>query len=545
MMQEQTPQGAQSRLSSEQVLKEHTALIKEFAGSRASQEKLIAAWQREIEEIVQRICPLDFFPQRFELVNLEELQIILAREGFPRRYEHYRFGQNFENQATRDSYGLGRTYELVINTNPCVAYLLDTNSAMETRLVMAHVYFHNIFFKHNQYFSHTDRGMLHTMGEHAERIKRYQDRYGYEQVEKFLDTCHSLSNLIDIHSVALQRVSSGASIPSMLDPQSSEPIKPTVFDAPEYLQRFVNPPEALKAEVAREAASLERQRRRVPPEPVQDILLFLMQHAPLDDWQRDVMSIVRDEAYYFAPQRMTQIMNEGWASFWHSKMMTEHLLPRYPAETIDYCEFNASILAPWGMQGINPYRLGAFMFRDIEERWNKGMFGDEWENCRDMHERAAWDKNIGQGLAEICQAISVHNDLTFISRYLTAEFCAKNRFFVSEADMNLDLVVSSREFDDVRQQLISQFANLGQPKLSVIDANFENSGELLIFHAFDGRMLDLDLAEPTCYGLYRIWERPVSVLTKNEDAEPIVLTFDRSGFKIKMAEENYLKHFTE
>lgn len=525
------------------ALRHHRATVKEFAGSRAAQERLIAQWQEEIEEIVQQICPLDFFPQRFELVNLAELQVILAREGFPRRYEHYSFGQNFESQSVRDTYGLGRTYELVINTNPCVAYLLDTNSVMETRVVMAHVYFHNIFFKHNAYFSATDRGMLNTMGEHAERIKRYQEEYGLWEVERFLDICHSLSNLIDVHSVSFQRASHNSQESSVLERRLVEPIRPVRFEVPEYLDRYVNPPEVLRAQAEKEKVARDKARKAIPPEPEQDILLFLMKHAPLDEWQRDIISIVRDEAYYFAPQRMTKIMNEGWASYWHSKIMTENLLPLYPAEVVDYCDFNASVLAPWGANGINPYRLGVRMFRDIEDRWNRGTFGPDWENCRDMGERRAWDKQLNQGLEEICNAMKNQNDLTFIYKYLTPEFCAENKFFVTERDDEGELCVSSEEFEKIRVQLMSQLANLGQPKLSVVNANHDNSGELIIVHSFDDQMLDLALAEPTIKNLHSLWGRRVSLLTRDERNNPFLLSFDGRGFHQEFPDQEYLEYY--
>lgn len=526
-------------------LSRHKLTVKEFAGSRAAQERLIEEWQAEIEQIVKEICPLDFFPQRFELVNLQELQVILAREGFPRRYEHYRFGQNYESQSTRDTYGLGRTYELVINTNPCVAYLLDTNSVMETRVVMAHVYFHNIFFKHNTYFAATDRSMLHTMGEHAERIKRYKEQHGTWAVEKFLDICHSLGNLIDVHSVAIQRSLRDRSESSILDRRVDEPIQVARFDVPEYLDRYVNPPEVLRAQADKERTERERARKIVPAEPQQDILLFLMKHAPLEDWHRDVISIVRDESYYFAPQRMTKIMNEGWASYWHSKIMTERLLPLYPSETVDYCDFNAAVLAPWGKQGINPYRLGVRLFRDIEDRWNTGKFGPEWDNCRGMAERAAWDRRLGRGLEEICNAMVTHNDLTFIAKYMTPEFCAENQMFVTQRDGDDEPYVSSEEFSEIRSYFSRSLANLGQPKLTVVNADHDAKGELVIIHSYDGQMLDFAMAEPTCKNLHKLWGRPISVLTRDKDGDPVLLTYDGKRFDMDLADDDYLEYLED
>ena len=525
-------------------LRRHKITVREFAGSRASQQRLIQEWKEEIEGIVSKICPLDFFPQEFVVVSWKELQVILAREGFPKRYEHWRFGQNFESQKVRDSYGLGRTYELVINTDPCVAYLLDSNSVQETRTVMAHVYFHNIFFKHNAYFSATDRKMLDKMGNHAERIKRYQEEFGPQVVEEFLDTCLSLDNLIDVHSVALRRSRDESHASSSLERRTTTPIKPVRFDVPEYLDRYVNPPEVLRAQVERESKERDRRMRMNPPEPEQDILYFLMKQAPLETWQQDILSMIRDESYYFAPQRMTKIMNEGWASYWHSKIMTEHLLPRYPSETVDYCDFNAGVLQPWG-QSINPYRLGVRLLRDIEERWDKGKFGLDWETCRDMEARRVWDKKLGLGQEEVIKAMLTHNDLTFIYRYLTPDFCAENKLYARKRDEEggEDEYVSTEEFSEVRAMIVRSLTNLGQPKLAVVNANHINRGELVVFHSFDGQELNMNFAEATCSNLQKLWGRPVHVLTEDEHGTALRLTHDGKRFSSHESTTEYDVYF--
>jgi stage V sporulation protein R len=525
-----------------EALTRHKLTVKEFAGSRASQERLIAQWKGEIEEAVRRACPLDFFPQEFVVVTWKQLQVILARDGFPKRFEHWSFGQKYASQQVHDTYGLSRTYELVLNTDPCVAYLLDSNSVQETRTVMAHVYFHNMFFKHNPYFRETNRKMLGKMGEHADRIKGYQEDYGPDAVEKFLDTALSLDNLIDIHSVALQRNRDSLAPTAGLELRSPEPIKPVRFAVPDYLERYVNPPEVLKAQVDREQKEREKRAKTVPSEPEQDVLLFLMKHAPLEPWQRDVLSMVRDEAYYFAPQGMTKIMNEGWASYWHSKLMTDHLLPLYPSETVDYCEFNASVLAPGGNR-INPYRLGVRLLRDIEERWDKGKFGPDWDNCRDMEQRRNWDMKTGGGQEEIINALLTHNDLTFIDRYLTPDFCAENKLHANKEVDEGQFEVTSEDFKQVRSLLVHSLTNLGRPRLSVVDANHGNRGELVIVHSFDGRTLDVGYAKTTCSNLYTLWTRPVHVLSRHENGNMLKMTFENGNFGVHQVPKDFESYF--
>ncbi len=151
---------------------------------------------------------------------------------------------------------------------------------------------------------------------------------------------------------------------------------------------FINPPEVLKEEIRRREA--EKQKARSFPEnPERDVLLFLLEHAPLKPWQHDVLAIVRDEAYYFAPQAQTKIMNEGWASYWHSTIMTTQMLD--PSEVVDYADHHSGTMATYPGR-LNPYKLGIELLRDIEERWNKGQFGPEWEECDDYQARRTWDQ---------------------------------------------------------------------------------------------------------------------------------------------------------
>ena len=150
------------------------------------------------------------------------------------------------------------------------------------------------------------------------------------------------------------------------------------------------------------------------------MLLFLLEHAPLERWEHDVLSIIRDEAYYFAPQGQTKIMNEGWATYWHSKIMTEKALDA--SEIIDYADHHSGTLATSPGQ-LNPYKLGVELWRDIEDRWNKGRFGKEYDECDSFVERRHWDKRLGLGREKIFEVRKHYNDVTFIDEFLTLEFC--------------------------------------------------------------------------------------------------------------------------
>src|SRR3569623_3142529 len=160
------------------------------------------------------------------------------------------------------------------------------------------------------------------------------------------------------------------------------------------MDAFISPPENQTKQKRKKEEEAKRQRRRFPEQPQRDVLQFLIENAPLEHWQRDVLEIVRDEAYYFAPQAMTKIMIEGWATYWHSKILTEKALTA--AEVIDYADACSGVLAT-SPGKLNPYKLGVELYRNIEDRWNKGQFGKEWDECDSMDLKKNWDRRTGLG----------------------------------------------------------------------------------------------------------------------------------------------------
>jgi stage V sporulation protein R len=461
---------------------------------------------------------LEPFGVAFEVLTFEQMNEIASYDGFPVRYPHWRFGMEYERLRHSYAYGLHKIYELVINNDPCYAYLLEHNKLVDHKLVMAHVYAHSDFFKNNSWFSHTNRRMLDEMANHGARIRRYIDRFGAEEVEQFLDVCLSIDNLIDPNAAFDE------TLPTAFDEDESEPIQVSRFQAKDYMDRFVNPPEVLEAE--RERQEKQQEQRKFPVQPQRDVLYFLLTNAPLKSWQADVLAVIREESYYFLPQRQTKIMNEGWASYWHSKIMTGSGILE-PSEVVDYADHHSGTMAI-SPGRLNPYKLGVELFRDIEDRWNKGRFGTEWETCTDMVVRRMWDKQLGLGQRKIFEVRKVYNDLGFIDTFLTKEFALDSKLFVYEAveeDDETYYQIASRDFDQVKQSLLAQLTNGGRPIILVEDGNFRNRGELLLRHPYEGIELDLDYAQATLANIQHIWNRPVHVATVR-DGKPILLSFD-------------------
>jgi len=863
--------------------------------------------RREVEGYAKGFG-LDFYETIFEVLGYDEINMVAAYGGFPNRYPHWRFGMDYEQLSKGYEYGLSKIYEMVINNDPSYAYLLESNMDVDQKLVMAHVFGHVDFFKHNFSFRHTNRKMMDEMANHATRVRRIVDKVGLELVETFIDRSLSLENLIDQHSQHIKRRND--------KDEEEQPIEVHGFKADrEYMRQFINPKEFLD-EQRKKLEDERAAKKKFPERPERDVLLFLLENAPMERWEADILSLMREEAYYFAPQGQTKIINEGWAciirnspvfsslgivtiedivaadkvkvsdgrsarsvydrnvicnqstitvrsrrglkitgsrnhrlllpdgetwrrldelavgdhvaisggaglwakdevgiawlpderirwigdfdpaveltgatyrnaalalepqdwakgsahtrkllygrrktiripervdtrvaqfcgylvgdghisrvkrelgltsgdepqaqafselayelfglltratlvenrwrviihsetlsdllveelgfttgpsarekqvpkailrspkhvvaaflrayfdcdgyagkagvilstssevmseqvqllllnfgilsrrrlqkdecwhvqilgksaevflheigfgldrkqaalneyvtqrrwfkaekwedeivsiehgradvydisvegthryaaagfinhnSFWHSTIMTQKALKDH--EIIDYADHHSGTMGT-RPGAINPYKLGIELWRHIEDRWNKGRFGKEYDECDDLRARRAWDKKLGLGRQKIFEVRKHYNDVTFIDEFLTADFAAEQKLFVygfNEKGNRWEIL--DREFQKVKRKLLQQLTNFGQPIIEVVDGNFENRGELLLAHRHDGVDLRVDYAKDTLVNLQAIWRRPVAIVTRM-DGKGVLMRFD-------------------
>jgi stage V sporulation protein R len=501
----------------------------------------LPAYLRVEQEKIQRLAAeagLDFFPTIFEILTYDQMNEIAAYSGFPNRFPHWRFGMEYERLAKSYEYGLSKIYEMVINNNPSYAYLLEGNSLVDQKLVMAHVYGHVDFFKNNFTFRSTDldtggrttdpaarrkdydpnRRWIDKMANHGARIRRHVARQGINKVEEFIDHCLSVENLIDPHSPFRGRR-------AVVDPNVEEAAQEVPrLKAKDYMEHFINPAEYLEEQRQKIQAEKDRA-KKFPERSERDVLKFILENAPLERWEHDVLEIVREEAFYFVPQMQTKIMNEGWASYWHSRLMTEKILDA--SEIIDYADHAAGVLATSKGQ-LNPYKLGIELFRDIEERWDKGQFGKEWEDCDDLDAKRNWNLRLGLGRKKVFEVRALYNDVTFIDEFLTPDFCRDHKLFsFSWSNRNERYEIETREFKAVKEKLLFQLTNAGSPYIYVEDANFENRGELLLKHDHQGLDLRVDYAREVLKSLVRMWKRPVNAMTIAE-GKPVMMRFDGS-----------------
>ncbi|WP_096188103.1 SpoVR family protein [Evansella halocellulosilytica] len=452
----------------------------------------------EITEIAEGFG-LDFYPMRYEICPADIIYTFGAY-GMPTRFSHWSFGKQFHKMKLQYDLGLSKIYELVINSNPCYAFLLDTNSLIQNKLIIAHVLAHCDFFKNNVRFSNTRRDMVESMTATAERIAHYELIHGKEDVERFLDAVLAVQEHID---------------PSLVRPKLSWTKEDVYFDEEEDQKANADYDDLWSlddSENKEKKMKLTKKKKKLPPQPEKDLLLFIEEYSrELEDWQRDILTMMREEMLYFWPQLETKIMNEGWASFWHQRIIREMDLTT--DESVEFAKLNAGVIQPSTTQ-INPYYLGLKVFEDIEERYNNPT--DE------MKEKQGVKPNSGR--EKIFEVREIESDISFIRNYLTKDLVLREDMYLFQKK-GRDYKIVDKEWEHVRDQLISSRVNGGFPYIVVKDGDHLKNGELYLSHEYEDIELDTQYLEKTLPYIYQLWGRPVHLETVLADRK-IVFTYD-------------------
>jgi stage V sporulation protein R len=420
---------------------------------------------------------LDTYPNQLEIISAEQMMDAYASAGMPVSYNHWSFGKHF--LSTEKSYKrgqMGLAYEMVINSNPCIAYLMEENSLTMQALVIAHAsYGHNSFFKGNYLFrTWTDaEAIIDYMVFAKNYIADCERRYGVETVELLLDSCHALQN----YGVDRYKRPAKISIPEETARQ---------LERETYLQSQVNdlwrtlPTRDVEVELA-------RKHERFPPEPQENLLYFIEKSAPLlAPWQREIVRITRKISQYFYPQRQTQVMNEGWATFWHYTILNQLYDEGVVGDgfMMEFLQSHTNVVYQPPVTskyfgGINPYALGFSMMSDIrriceaptdEDRlWFPDIAGSDWRQTLDF-------------------AMRNFKDESFIAQYLSPKLIRDFHFFsVLDDDRSDNLTISAIHDDDgyryIRAQLTEQY-NLGsrEPDIQVWSVNLAGDRALTLRH---------------------------------------------------------------
>jgi stage V sporulation protein R len=453
---------------------------------------------------------LDPYPLAIEEYTADEIAEIAAYGGFPVRYPHFSFGQSYESLHHQYHSGQGKIYEMVINNDPTYMYLQTNNPMVDNLTVVAHALAHSDFFKNNIMFRNTNRNMMNVMANHGQKIRKYIDLYGQTKVLNFLDTCLSVDDLVD---PSLVWRNSDLKKPNKLEfEQPPEVEKLHRIKSPDYMDRFVNTEEYKESQREQNRKKLKLAKKTFPAKPSRDILLYILKYMPLEQWQQNILSMIRDESLYFRPQMMTKVMNEGWASFWDSYMMTTKGFAGDEG-IINYAKHHAGVLGGKHNMG-NPYKLGVTLFNDIKERWDKGQHGREWEMCDDIDKKTTWNTKDNKGLEKIFEVREIYNDYTFINEFFTREFCEKYEFF--EYGLNKDTnmyEITSRDYDKIKKKLLKRHENGGRPVITLENLKYKKGKEVLLRHHYDKLPLDSKYVESTLKMLYTLVQTPISIKT--------------------------------
>ena len=450
---------------------------------------------KQLEESASKIWELalsmnlDPFPTHFEIVPAS-IMYEFGAYGIPGRFSHWTHGKAYHRIKTMYDYGLSKIYELVINNDPSYAFLLEGNSILQNKLVIAHVLAHSDFFKHNVYFEPTNRQMVDAVSINADRIRKYEFLHGKLEVEEFLDAVLSIQEHID-PNVRIKHKRPDA------DPNAAP--SPRAYDD-------------LFSDSELHSQQGPQQEKKFPAQPEKDLLHFIAQNAAgLDDWQRDIIDMVRNEMLYFLPQMQTKIMNEGWASYWHAHMLRQ--LELSESEYLEFAELHSSVLSPSKTQ-VNPYYIGMKMFEDIERRWDNPT----------EEEKRKYGRKGGEGRQKIFEVREVDNDVSFIRSYLTADLVRDLDLYIYKTEGE-ELKVVETDWEKIRDSLVASMTNFGTPYIVVEDADHRRNRELYLKHQYEGIELDLDYAEKTLPYVYKLWGRTVHLESVVDNAK-VVITYD-------------------
>lgn len=443
-------------------------------------------WDEKILKLVERFR-LNCYPQEYEICDHNDMIGYMAYSGMPSRYSHWSFGKSFEKQRTMYNYGVsGLPYEMVINSNPCLAYLMRDNTLLLQILTMAHVYGHNDFFANNFTFTSGTQAeyTLEMFKNNAKRINNYIEdpSIGIDLVEEVIDSAHALSMQRNTN-LAIRKL--------------------TQAEAQARAWQAAQPPEDPFKDIHVKKKFVAPDLSRVPLEPDPDILLFIAEHnTSLPEWKKDIIRIVDQEMQYFIPQIETKIMNEGWASYWHHRILNQ--LDLSQDLYLEFLVKHNQVLCPHP-GSLNPYHLGFILWHDIEKRCNAehGIYDPdpfEWTPGRE----------------KIFQIRVSDRDTSFLRRFLTPDIMRELDLFQHEQkgqDRVITKISDEENWEAVKHSLINSVGTGSIPKMKIVDSDYRKNRSLYLVHEHDGRDLLLEYAEHCLVHIAKLWERDVYIET--------------------------------
>ncbi len=494
-------------------------------------KKLIKV-EKEIVKIAEEMG-LEWLPQEFDIISAEKMFEIMAY-NFPTNYSHWSHGRDYEKQRTLYDHGYGVPYEVVFPTNPVRAYLMTNNPFAVQALVIAHVYGHNDFMTNNFWFKKIHRGIVRSATEASNRFKIYEEEFGISPVEDIIDAAQSINYNVNmdlfikedseddvIQKERSRNFGTGSSYDDILGKKENK------VDFAEF-------------------------RKKIPPEPTTDLLLFIMNHSPkkLEMWEQDILSVIREQGRYQRPLMRTNICNEGFATFVHMYIM-EELFKKGVLSVEDhgfYNIYNARVLAK-NPYNINPYLLGVSIWRSIKERWDRGQFGEKWREASDQWD---WDLDKGLGWEKMLEVRKVYGNRFFIEDFLNEKVIEEADLYiyqdVEEATKIVRKIVE-RQPDKIKEFLLRALEHSGVPEIAVIDSDYAGRQELYLRHTFNDINLDEEYRKRTMEHIFFLWGRPlhletIFVVDENslQSSRKVLHSYNGRGWSVIQDDDPYNKN---
>ncbi len=494
--------------------------------------ELVQEYDREIGRVAASFG-LDTYPNQIEIISAEQMLDAYSSVGMPVGYHHWSYGKHFVSNEQHYRRGqMGLAYEIVINSDPCIAYLMEENTMTMQALVIAHAcYGHNSFFKGNYLFrTWTDASSIIDYLVFAKNyIMKCEERYGVDEVEAVLDSCHALMNY-------------GVDRYKRPYPISAEKERQRQQEREEYLQKQVN--ELWKTIPLMGGKKSKLSAKRFPEEPQENLLYFIEKNAPLlEPWQREIVRIVRKIAQYFYPQRQTQVMNEGWATFWHYTLLNKLYEEGRVTDgfMLEFLQSHTSVVFQPSFDsrmysGINPYALGFNMMQDIrricenptkeDQKWFPDIAGSDWNKTLHF-------------------AMQNFKDESFIQQFLSPRIIREFKFFsILDDDKQRDLEITAIHDDpgyrDIREALSKQYnLSMNEPNIQVYNVNVRGDRSLTLRHVrHNRRPLDEESAQEVLKHLRRLWK--FDVVIESVQGEEVIETFKcgSDGIEINSANDD-------
>jgi len=424
--------------------------------------KTLEEWDEKIRNLATD-RGLSWYPITYEVCDYYSMIGHMSYHGMPTHYGHWSYGKQFERTHTMYNMGAsGLPYELIINSNPAIAYLMRENPAYLQILIMAHCVGHSDFFKNNRMFKDTRPESIVARFRNAKkRFQNYVEDHtiGIDEVEETIDAAHAIQ--FQTHRYSQYRYN-----------------KKELYDKYSKLVKADENDEYLDFDMTKQ-----------PLEPDYDILGFILEYShDLPEWKKDIIEVVREESKYFIPQMQTKIMNEGWASYWHYNLLHELELP---AEChLPFIKTHNQVIRPH-IGGMNPYHIGFKIFEDIEKRL---------------------------GIDECFIARETAHDVSFLRQYLTRELCEDLGLFTysekSKEGVTIDEISDEEGWEIVKKDLLT---NVGVNSIPVIYVDEVEDGVLILRHEHDGRDLDLNYAEEVVSHVSNLWTQGAKLYTIIEE----------------------------